>query len=66
MKLLFEKQQIINEKRHGAFSDPNKERVFRLEILSDWLTLYEEVMHLQRQVYQLEGIVTELENEKDT
>jgi hypothetical protein len=39
--LVFTKSQVINEKSRGAFNDPAKERIFRLSVLGDWLTMYD-------------------------
>jgi hypothetical protein len=48
--LMFTEQQIISEKSAGRYSDPNKECIFRLELLSDWLTLYHDYIDLKHQL----------------
>ena len=63
LELMLTKQQVIDEKSRGRFTDPNQERVFRLNILSDWLALHHRVEKLERECCQLHCIIRELESE---
>ena len=53
--LMFTKQQIIDEKSRGAFNDPNQERIFRLNLLNDWLIFYDLVITLESHIRGLES-----------
>lgn len=63
LELMMTKQQVIDEKSRGRFSDPNSENIFRLNLLSDWLILYNKVEKLERECCQLHCVIRELESE---
>jgi hypothetical protein len=58
-ELVHTRQQIVNEKRNGAFTDPNKERIFRLSVINDWLILHEMVIRLERENARLRNTLHE-------